>query len=277
MASFETSPRPRLLIVSDLHDETFCAGVEELRAAGAAIQMAPDVYTALACLATGEKNLRVVLDVRTIDEREMAFSRVVARYYPTVEVVIPRLEGTAERLARSTVGLRAIDVRTLAARIEEESRLSLDLECVPAGEELRTSVPNPTATLEPPLLPVADAPAEQESPLPTEELAPAQPTATETPPLSTDGGPEAVPPGPSLHDAVRARMAGDDPRNTARRTPPGSPRVSPPAAAGSAPPAMSAADRPNLSPEEYDALLGEEGADSSTPETMDGNETEEDR
>ncbi|MBN2562545.1 MAG: hypothetical protein JXQ75_16595 [Phycisphaerae bacterium] len=270
MAARTLQPRSHqrsvVLIVCDPDDEPVRACVTALTGAGAHVKVVRDAYTAMAQLALGENISRVILDVRILDDNELSFQRVAARYYPSVEVMVPLLEGTGQRLATCDAGVRPVDVASIVASITTELAPAL---VPPAGH--------------PPDEPVPDA---------------AQPTLQRNT-LSTDGGPESAPAGPSLHEAVRDRMASDDPRTmerVVRRRPPGaSSREAPPAevpsppAAGSSTPAvpvqptagpvstsnasqpMADAGKPALSPEEMNALLGSsEACEESARQTDHG-------
>lgn len=239
MSTPASRDKPRVLIVSDADDASLHECAASMTATGAVVESAPDVYAAMAMLAV-QSDIRVVLlDVRTLDDAEVAFQRLAARYYPTVEVMVPSLAGTARRVSSYGSALRAVDVAAIVSFLE-----------------------------------MRVAPAEADD---TEDMAHAisrePPAATATAgALSTDGGPEAAGKAPAPHEAVRQRMAGNDPREPrrppVRRAPPKAEEPVGPAAPdlggvsdddspGSAEPPEQTA----LSPEEVDALLGEAGAD----------------
>ena len=257
--------QPHVLVVSDSGDASLQACLAGLASAGARVTTVADVYTAMAKLALGMDASLVLLDARTLDERELSFPRLAARYHPAAKVVVPLLDGTAQRLGAGSVGLHPVDIASIVASVQAQR--------VPNLEAL--SPPQPVATpadrgeraeaeaelqAEPALEPAdADETLASDEGEPDDESAAGEeaisPTAAPAPGvtplrLSTDGGPEAAPPGPSLHEAVRARMTGDDPRRT-RRTPPARPAEE---------------DRkPPLSPEELDALLDDAKPDEGGP------------
>ena len=308
MASIETALPAHVLVVSDLSDDSLRACLDALRLAAGSVELVPDVYAAMAKLAIDDHVSRVVLDVRTLDERELVFPRVMARYHASVQVLVPALDGTAARLERSAAGLRATDVQQIAAGIVEEQLASVS---APQAPEMETE-PGPGIPDQPgrpeqvapgePTGPAGETgvevqPAAAADPIVAEPPAPSASPSEGTRVLSTDGGAGSLPPGPSLHDAVRARMAGDDPRHVARRTPPRlihSPPMPPPVQEGSGgqeheaqpddpahtsgpstperPPRPPAPDRQSLSPEEVDALLGGEPNDPSPPAESDESE-----
>jgi hypothetical protein len=250
----ETTRQPHVLVVSDSGDASLQACLAGLASAGARVTTVADVYTAMAKLALGMDASIVLLDARTLDERELSFPRLAARYHPAVKVVVPLLDGTAQRLGAGSAGLHAVDIASIVASIQAQHAPSLEALSPPQplavqAERLEQLEAQPAPPWE------GEAPAEppeSDEPEPDDESAAGEeaisPTAAPAPGvtpllrLSTDGGPEAAPPGPSLHEAVRARMTGDDPRRT-RRAPP-------------ARPAEEGRKAP-LSPEELDALLGD--------------------
>ncbi len=88
-----------ILIIFDGADETICDCGELMMNQGAKVQWVPDVYTAMAQFASGNVPERVIVDVRQLDEFELAFLDLAPRYYPGIHVTIPELDGTAERLS----------------------------------------------------------------------------------------------------------------------------------------------------------------------------------
>jgi hypothetical protein len=158
----------------------------------------------------------------------MSFLRIAHRHHPTVEVLVPSFDGTAERVAAFGAGLQAVDVASIAASVATQT------------------------------VPSAVAHDDQSS----------------TTALSTEGGPDSVSSGPSLHQSVRQRMAGDDPRVTRRMPPRRPPEVPAPRhdqiepasdypQAEHPPPSAAEPARRVLSPEEVDALLADtEGSEN---------------
>lgn len=226
MSSSGTTDQRLILIVSDADDQPVRDCAAAMTNAGAGVEIAPDVYTAMARLALNETINRVLLDVRTLDERELAFLGVATRYHPSVEILVPRFNGTDERMAATGTDVQVVDVASLIASITTEPA------SIPAAES--NAPPNHS--------------------------------------LSTDGGPESSDAGSSLHDAVRERMAGDDPR-AIRRAPP---RVAPrkPDSAGQPEPSVKPV-KPTLSPEEVDALLAREELDETDQQPPGDSDVEE--
>lgn len=228
MPSPDTADTLIILLVSDLDDRSVRECASALTNAGASVETVPDVYAAMARLALGPEVRTLLLDARPLDDKEMSFLRIAHRHHPTVEVLVPSFDGTAERVAAFGAGLQAVDVASIAASVATQT------------------------------VPSAVAHDDQSS----------------TAALSTEGGPDSVSSGPSLHQSVRQRMAGDDPRVTRRmppRRPPEvpAPRHDQPEPAPDYPPAElpppSAAEpaRRVLSPEEVDALLADtEGSEN---------------
>ncbi len=231
------------LLVSSTNDDWVLDCAERLAEAGASVDLVPNVYAAMARLTLDTDIRRVLLDIRTMDKGEAAFLRVAARYYPSIDVIIPAFPGAAERAAALGIGLppTSVDAVTAAAELEDAlaaptTDASTEVTAAAAGDDATDHVtdggvteadveapPGELAASLPPQTPTSQAdPVQQEPPLdPNDELpldADSDSVAAPTGALSTDGGPESAPAGPSLHDAVRARMAGDDPR-TSRRPP----------------------------------------------------------
>jgi hypothetical protein len=222
MPSPNNADPPIILIVSNMDDWSVRDCLSALTDAGAQVETVPDVYAAMARLALGPMVSEILLDARTLDDQEMSFLRVAPRYHPSVKVLVPSFDGTAERVAAYGAGLRAVDVASIVA--------SLAAQCAPAA----TGADQPPTTA-----------------------------------LSTDEGLDSVAPGPSLHESVRQRMAGDDPRRTRRRPPRRAPdmpadrdhragRESDPGPAEQRQPSPAEPGKRVLSPEEVDALLADD-------------------
>lgn len=214
MSSSDIAGKPSVLIVSDADDGAVRDCASALTDAGAGVEVVPDVYAAMARLTLGRNVGRVLLDVRTLDDKEMSFLRVASRYHPSVEVLVPSFNGTAERMASFGAGVQAVDVEFIIDSVTAELAPTTGVEAPPGGA------------------------------------------------LSTDGGAESGAAGPSLHDAVRERMAGDDPRVIRRAPPRQTPREPGPA-------------KPTLSPEELDALLTSEEAKKNDRQHADDGGVEE--
>lgn len=215
----------RVLVVSDAEDGELLRYVHALAGAGFQIEQVGDVYSAMARLVVTKGGYRVLLDVRTLDDRELTFPRAVGRYFPAVQLVVPDLPSTSRRLAGHADTFRTASVEALI--------------------EAWTA----------PSSPRADQVASQSESSPT-ALPALSPIAAGHRPLSTDAVDDPMPAQPSLHDAVRARMAGPEAaaaRRPPARTPPTAAKVGLPVAGEPGRPA------PSLSDEEMAALLADEG------------------
>jgi hypothetical protein len=217
--------QPSVLFVCEREDNSAREAREAWEAAGAIVQMEPDVYACMARLSQGEQYDRVVVDVRCLDRHEIAFLTLTPRYFPELVIQTPWLNGTTE----AVVGLGQPDLITTEVAAIAESLA-----------EIRQKA----------------ASLEKVEPLPDTISEPAS-TDPRTAPLSTDGAQSESFMGPSLHEAVRMRMAAEDGsapvRRPPARTPPGQP-----------PPASQ-----NVSPEELEALFDtgdfEDGNGGSAP------------
>lgn len=98
LAAFETMTGQTILIVFNGADSAICDCGELMMGQGAAVQWVPDVYTAMAQFASGNVPHRLIVDVRQLDEHELAFLELAPRYYPKIRVTVPVLDGTSERL-----------------------------------------------------------------------------------------------------------------------------------------------------------------------------------
>lgn len=215
------------LLVGSFSEDSMKACADRLRRNGAPIHRVDDVYAAMAML-TERPELRIaVVDVGSLDRFEASFVTLAPRYFPRLRVLIPRTSDTQNRMI--SLGLTG-EPATLEY-IEEElggvagndgSAISTDR----AASPLRESPPpklSSTSTLPRPGN-SDDAPAD------ADESAADSETPSE----------------PSLHDAVRMRMAGNDPRMIRRKPPTG------PGASTPRPPTST-----SLSAAEVSALLGE--------------------
>lgn len=182
-----SSASERILIVADSTTGPIARGISALRAAGIPLVIATDVYEAMAILATRHSIKNVLLDARSLDNAELSFATLASRYFTNVEVVIAALDGTSDRLAGHPDAARVMTIDAFLASLA-------------------------TAPLQAPTTPltrIEQSQAESDTPQ----------TSAPPPRLSTDGGIDAVEPGPSLHEAVRMRMKGNDPRVVRRRPP----------------------------------------------------------
>lgn len=216
MSTFGRSEKPSILIVADAAQPPFSDAVAAWSEAGAAIIVVSDVYSAIAQLALVPDIRHVLIDIRHLDPHERAFLQLAPRYFRDVQLCIADLPGASVRLRLEDnpapmKSVAAFVAATLASPVHEDRRIHEDSWPVRPMEQ-------PTA--EAPPIDAPDAPPPR-------------------PPLSTDGGLPADDAAPSLHEAVRRRMAGDDPGMIQRKPP----VRTPPRPA------------PTVSPQELDALL----------------------
>ncbi|MCG8405991.1 MAG: hypothetical protein MI923_12415 [Phycisphaerales bacterium] len=232
-------------------DESLLECGATLRSYGTVVHFVSDVYAAMVQLAGGPAARSVVVDIRLLDDHEMNFLSLAPRYYEKLQILVPLLEGTTERAAAcegcwkalsvsdltdSLLGIRSavtVDYQDGTEVIEwaDESSEGLSEEgwngTVPVSEADRGMV-------------FGSAPSDS---------------------LSTGGGSDSGMDGPSLHEAVRRRMADSSASEASiRRKPPSSESTAfQPDSASS--PKVSPDDETTLSAEEMDALLrdGDEG------------------
>jgi len=288
----------RVLVVSDAHDVEVGRCVERLQQAEVDVELIVDVYTATAKLAKGVAVKTVLVDARTLDDKELAFLRMVPRFFPRCEVVVLELPGLQDRPVFHTPGVRMSPTEGLI-----ETLIGDHVSDVASGLRVTEAVAAPTITEHEPVRPTeTDAAAEaeqtwesaptadespEEEPQPIEgppdsdrevatELGPQTPpedtareqwcpddqpgaaAASGASPLSTDGGPEAAGTGPSMHEVVRRRMAADQ-EPTIRRMPP----RSPPAEDQEHPPANSEpSEAEQSSPRSVEPMLSPEELDA---------------
>ena len=299
--SLETS-RSGVLIVSDADDPELRGFRAAIGRAGVPIESAPDVYAATAKLARGECVGKIVVDVRTLDDKEMAFLRLVPRFFPRCELIVPAFDGVEGRASLRAAGFQPV---TLNAALEAAVAGYVE---IASREEIGLLGPEAAATDVPatPLeegayceghAPVRMEPENAIPPEPQEIEAPSSPGIFSLPPpvsdspigelpenaspngvvesspglrLSTDGGAEAADNRPAIHEVVRRRMAAEEPRPIRRpppRTPPGGKPVQPPVVPTENMRATPLGPMdPMLSPDEMDALLrDDETAWEETP------------
>ena len=219
MSSAPTHSGLSVLFVGPLTDKTVADCAERLRRAGVQIEQVDDVYSAMARLATTPGLRHAVIDLASVDRAEAAFISLAPRYFPRLRIVISPTPGVQDRLA-------SLNVTGEPTPIEQ-----LETELVGLVEQ-RFAPAQPVPASEP-------EPASEEVAV---EAEPALEEPASTEPESSDEQAE-----PSLHEAVRMRMAGNDPR-TIRRRPPSAGAPTPPPR----PPSGS-----TLSSEEVSALLGD--------------------
>lgn len=199
-----------VLAVGDDGSPPFAALLRRLLDAGIRFEPAPDVYSAMAHLATHELVRHVILDVRLLDRTEAAFLQLAPRYYPSVDFIVPLLPGTQERLNALVPERRAVAPEQIVPMLKESRATGVHDE--------------PNSTFGPAESGGAAGQAVHEHelspPFQTKLVAGSvEPEPTPPEALSTDGGPEAADGGPPLHEAVRLRMGGGTP--VMRRRPPG--------------------------------------------------------
>jgi len=181
-----------ILLVSNAQDDSLREAVEQLRGAGARVEIAPDVYAAMARLAQGDRFDRVAVDVRTLDRAESAFLQLVPRYCADVRIEVPWLDGTTRAVVQ--LGQPELQTSEIAEMVESICRQAA------------------LGTMDRP----SESPAVAAPPVPN---------------LSTDGLADEAAAEPSLHEAVRLRMAEGDESPPLRRRPPGAPGRTPPSEA----------------------------------------------
>jgi hypothetical protein len=255
----ETIHRSTVLLVFNGQDEPLCRCCQTLSDGGIQVYYVPDVYSAMAQLAQGLAPSHVVVDIRLLDNFEMGFLSIAPHYYPNTEILVPLLEGTAERAAHQNGHIDMVALQDLADGILGIRR------AVTASSEADEVVEWAGQDVDDPAMPAASIDAEsvartqaasqgQREPHAVDSEQSAFEVPTRTNALSTDGGAESTEAGLSLHEIVRQRMAGRQPSRLPRRPPQfASPSES------SSPPSSA------VSPEELEALLRE------------GDETEESR
>jgi hypothetical protein len=216
MSTIGRSDIPSILIVADVVQPPFSDAVAALRQSGLAVAVAADVYTATAELALSSAFRHVLIDVRNLDPQERAFLQLAPRYFRGVRLCVADLPGASSRLRldESPLPLKTVQSfisAVIAQRDEPVSAIEIQ------AEPMQSSAPTPA---------------------PSPPSAPPPPRPAPRAPLSTDSA--TIPSeAPSLHEAVRRRMAGDEPAPPQRKPP----VRTPPKTA------------PTISPQELDALL----------------------
>ncbi len=116
MAASNTQIGQSLLFVFDGMDEAISRCGEEMMSHGARVEWSPDVYSAMALLASGSIPDRLIVDVRGLDNHEMQFLQLAPRYYPSLRLTVARISGAAERIG----GLQGrFDIATLTEIYDE--------------------------------------------------------------------------------------------------------------------------------------------------------------
>lgn len=258
-----------VLFVSDAEDADLRRFIDVMIEQGIRVDRVRDVYTAAAMLATGCRAAKLLVDIRTLDDKEMLFLRLARRFLPATGILVPRLPGADQRDSAAAYGIRTVGpdewaeaFATLVAQVPPSNECKH--EPPPRGEPRGASeaastraTPTKTVTQRPAIgigpalaeettaeadaaeeqMPEEDSPAVSEHEPATEppppdaaacqaEAAPqpsppaVAPAAGHQPPASSvEADSTAGPSGPSLHEAVRLRMAADGP-TAARRPPP---------------------------------------------------------
>lgn len=209
LGSHSPSPLSLVLIVSDQGDEAVTSLGANLAREGARVETVPHLYAATSRLAQDDsRQIQMVLvDERSGDRLERNFFRVVQTYHPGV---------VAACVATGPLPPNVNGDRRTAMSIEEviaRYRLMVPV----AGAVVRQSANDdaPPLKAEPVVAPRVvnrGAPSDAVRPSPPRQV---EPVLRPEPGLQPDG--------PSLHDAVRARMAADAGVAVARRTPPRAP------------------------------------------------------
>lgn len=236
----------QVMIVSNLDDASLEACLSEIESAGADPVRVADVYTATARLASQDPIHHVVVDIRSLDQHEMQFLKLAGRYFPSLEVFVPNLEGTTRRIASSGENITSTPIRAIAQAIGHGVTSQVSLAQARTGPA---------------------APGVSDSPAPGGAFEPETPGSNRlATPLSTDGGADDADDGPALHEVVRMRMAAGQ-TAPIRRAPP---RHTPEPASASAevPQSRTESADASVTTEEVNALLG--GDDAASHATDDG-------
>lgn len=262
MSAAEELAHPTVLIVSAAGDEAIGECDETLRGCGAVVESAPNVYAAMARLSRGLAAQYLVVDIRNLDEYELRFIELAPRYHRRVVVLVPLLDGTAERSAGLDGRFPLLPVQDLIDTILGV-RLAATAEAADATDVVEWSGEDEDSTA---CSTEAEAPATEAPIGPGEGL-----TYAEEALSAVDAGPAAHE--PSLHDAVRQRMAAEAAEPVVRRAPPdGQAAGSPFEAPGIG--ADSPVEATRLSPEEVDALVRDEPPSSDSGRPPQAGETE---
>ncbi len=244
MSIFGQSENPTILMVADPAEPSFRDAVATLSQARAGVAVVSDVYSAMARLALATGIRHVLVDVRNLDPHERAFLQLAPRYFRDVQISIADLPGAAARMRLED---SAAPMKTIAAFVTSALAPSDNQDHQIKKQPLPDRLADPAAEL--PRTPPSTQPAPHR-------------------PLSTDGGPLADDATPSLHEAVRRRMAGDE-SGGIQRTPPA--RTPPKAAPTALVPPPSEQSRPTVTPQEIDALLAPNDVLNPESPSGDGN------
>lgn len=258
MPAPETIHSSTVLFVFNGQDEPLCRCCQTLTDGGVQVYYVPDVYSAMAQLAQEPAPGHLVVDIRLLDNYEMGFLALVRHYYPNTELLVPLLEGTAERAANQADHIETVDLQDLSDGVlgirQAVTASSSDDEVVEWVGEDAGDAPIPADLLESAPVETASAATQgHHDPQPIDHERETLKVPKLTDPLSTDGGTESTEAGLALHEVVRQRMAGRQPSRIPRRPP----QAAPPADSSASPSSA-------VSPEELEALL-RDGDDAPEP------------
>ncbi|MBK8266965.1 MAG: hypothetical protein IPK83_01110 [Planctomycetes bacterium] len=140
MSAHATQTGLSYLIVFDGHDDAICSAGELMMNHGSQVQWVPDVYSAMAQLCTGNLPSRLIVDVRILDESELAFINLAPRYFPELKVTVPTLDGTLSRIngfkgRYETLSLTDITDEALGIRAAVADEITDEAEVVEWGGE----------------------------------------------------------------------------------------------------------------------------------------------
>lgn len=112
-----------IIVVSDIDDGEVRRCLDQLRQAELQIEVIPDVYAATAKLALGVSTATVLVDARTLDDKELAFLRLVPRFFPRCDVVVPAFPGLQDRAVYHSPGVHTGPAaEVIAAIIDRQAR-----------------------------------------------------------------------------------------------------------------------------------------------------------
>lgn len=234
MSTIGRSDNPSILIVADVAQPPFSDAVAALTCSGKALSVTADVYAATAELALTPSLRHVLIDVRNLDPHERAFLQLAPRYFRGVQICVADLPGasTRLRLEESLFPLKSVPAFVTAILASHDESTS--------AIEPKSRAPQPSA-------PIVTPPSSSPPMPPPLRAAPRKPLSTDSVPTGGDG--------PSLHEAVRRRMASDEAAAPQRKPP----VRTPPKAA------------PTISPQELDALLAPDETSIPPSNPGDGN------
>ncbi|RIK69346.1 MAG: hypothetical protein DCC65_00980 [Planctomycetota bacterium] len=200
---------------------------------GIAVEQAADVYQAMSRLTTLDNIRYAVVDVRSLDRAEAAFINLAPRYFPSVEMIIPLVPGVEDRLRTLGILRQPVDLNRFVselAPLSEPAAVDSPADDTDFASQPPTGGPPESLVLDAIEIPPTE-PADGESADPVAEtpfVLDRRPAASafesgpdepaEAPPQSIEIATSAEPE-PPLHEAVRRRMAANDPRTIRRRPP----------------------------------------------------------